>query len=82
LEEQAVRAYTDYLRALDKGQLPNIPAPEIARKYWQLPEGAKIRDVVLRVRADEFMHRNVNHFLSEMHAQGKADCEPHYPPRF
>lgn len=57
LEEVAVQAYTDYLAAIDKGAIPNGPAPDIAKLYYRLPENATIRDVVLHVRADECMVR-------------------------
>lgn len=59
LEEVAVQAYTDYLRAIDRGDIPNGPAPEIAKLYYRLPADATIRDVVLHVRADECMVRDV-----------------------
>lgn len=55
LEEVAVQAYTDYLAAIDRGELPNGPAPDIAKLYYRLPGDATIRDVVLHVRADECM---------------------------
>jgi ubiquinol oxidase len=42
-----------------------VPAPEIARHYWKLPDDATLRDVVLVVRADEAHHRDVNHGLAE-----------------
>lgn len=57
LEEIAVQAYTDYLTAIDRGAIPNGPAPDIAKLYYRLPEHATIRDVVLHVRADECMVR-------------------------
>lgn len=57
LEEVAVQAYTDYLKAIDRGDIPNGPAPEIAKLYYRLPPEATIRDVVLHVRADECMVR-------------------------
>ena len=45
----------------------NVPAPEIARRYWNLPDSATLRDVVLVVRADEAHHRDVNHgFANEL----------------
>ena len=66
-EEEAVISYTLYLKELDEGRSPNLPAPAIALHYWQLPEGATLRDVVLVVRADEAHHRDVNHgFASEL----------------
>lgn len=66
-EEEAVISYTMYLKELDEGRSPNVPAPAIARHYWKLPDDATLRDVVLVVRADEAHHRDVNHgFASEL----------------
>ena len=64
LEEEAVYSYTQYLKAIDEGSVPNGPAPAIAIDYWRLPKDATIRDVVNVVRADETHHRDVNHFAS------------------
>ena len=60
-EEEAVTSYTLYLKEIDEGRSPNVPAPAIARHYWQMPDDATLRDVVLFVRADEAHHRDVNH---------------------
>jgi len=69
-EEEAVISYTLYLKELDEGRSPNVPAPAIARHYWKLPQDATLRDVVLVVRADEAHHRDVNHaFASELAGQ-------------
>ena len=66
-EEEAVYSYTLYLKEIDEGRSPNVAAPEIARRYWNLPESATLRDVVLVVRADEAHHRDVNHgFANEL----------------
>lgn len=66
-EEEAVISYTHYLGELDEGRSPNVPAPEIARHYWKLPDDATLRDVILVVRADEAHHRDVNHgFANEL----------------
>ena len=71
-EEEAVISYTMYLKELDEGRSPNVPAPEIAKHYWKLPDDATLRDVVLVVRADEAHHRDVNHrFADEL--SGKID---------
>ena len=64
-EEQAVISYTQYLREIDAGRVENVPAPRIAIDYWQLPEGARLREVVLAVRADEAGHRDVNHGFAD-----------------
>ena len=66
-EEEAVLSYTLYLKEIDEGRSANVPAPEIARRYWGLPDSATLRDVVLVVRADEAHHRDVNHgFANEL----------------
>ena len=60
-EEEAVISYTLYLKEIDEGRSPNVAAPAIAIHYWKLPANATLRDVVLKVRADEAHHRDVNH---------------------
>jgi ubiquinol oxidase len=62
-EEEAVFSYTQYLAEVDAGTHANVPAPQIAIDYWQLPQNARLRDVILAVRADEAEHRDVNHFF-------------------
>jgi len=62
-EEEAVYSYTQYLAEVDAGRLENVPAPQLAIDYWQLPQDARLRDVILAVRADEAEHRDVNHFF-------------------
>jgi ubiquinol oxidase len=66
-EEEAVRSYTLYLAEIDSGRAANVPAPEIALRYWKLPADARLRDVVCVVRGDEAHHRDVNHgFASQL----------------
>ena len=66
-EEEAVLSYTLYLNEIDAGRTANVPAPEIAKRYWGLPDDATLRDVVLVVRADEAHHRDMNHgFANEL----------------
>ena len=64
-EEQAVVSYTQYLQQIDSGAIENVPAPQIALDYWRLPANARLRDVVIAVRADEAEHRDVNHGFAE-----------------
>ena len=61
LEEEAVTSYTQYLAEIDAGHIENIPAPQIAKAYWNLPDDATLRDVVIVIRADEAAHRDTNH---------------------
>src|SRR6187200_855862 len=58
-EEEAVRSYTEYLADVDAGVYPNSPAPRIAIEYWKLPADARLREVIVAVRADEAKHRDV-----------------------
>lgn len=87
LEEEAVITYTRELEALSAGLLPEwekMMAPEIAVRYWHMPEGHRtIRDLLLYIRADEANHRTVNHTLASISADDpnpfvseyKADAE-------
>jgi ubiquinol oxidase len=80
-EEEAVISYSHYLAEIDEGRSANVPAPEIAKRYWGLPETATLRDVVLVVRADEAHHRDVNHgfanTLAGLPVGQVAECPPH-----
>nr|AFR53081.1 AOX [Anthurium andraeanum] len=71
LEEEAIHSYTEFLKEIDKGTIENVPAPAIALDYWRLPPGSTLRDVVMVIRADEAHHRDVNHFASDIHYQGR-----------
>lgn len=72
-EEEAVISYTQYLQEVDEGRHENVPAPEIAIAYWNLPEDATLRDVIIAVRADEAEHRDVNHEFADALDQRKHD---------
>ncbi|MBL8545952.1 MAG: alternative oxidase [Hyphomonadaceae bacterium] len=79
-EEEAVISYTQYLAEIDEGRTANVPAPEIAKRYWKLPHDATLRDVVLVVRADEAHHRDVNHaFASELNGADVTSSIAPYP---
>jgi threonyl-tRNA synthetase len=68
LEEEAVITYTHILEEMDAGKLPDLAemkASKLAQTYWQLPVDATFRDVILALRADEMVHREVNHELAD-----------------
>lgn len=46
---------------MDDGTYRNVAAPGVAIDYWKLPPDARLRDVIVAVRADEARHRDVNH---------------------
>lgn len=56
LEEEAVHTYTRCIQEMDRGLLPrwtdpNFRIPEIAVKYWNMPEGRRtMRDLILYIR--------------------------------
>ena len=64
-EEEAVISYTEYLASVDAGTHANIAAPRIAIDYWNLAPDARLRDVIIAVRADEAHHREVNHGFAD-----------------
>ena len=70
IEEEAVHTYTVCLKAIDDGLLPSwkiMRAPTEAVDYYGLdPKTATMRDVILSVRADEAVHRSVNHHFSDI----------------
>ena len=66
-EEEAIVSYTEYLAKIESGRIENIAAPQIAVDYWKLEPDARLKDVVIAVRADEAGHRDVNHrFANEL----------------
>ncbi|KAI3548614.1 alternative oxidase [Colletotrichum filicis] len=80
LEEEAVHTYTRCLYEIDQGLLPkwsdpNFVIPDIAVQYWKIPEGQRtMKDLILYIRADEAVHRGVNHTLGNLNQ--KEDPNP------
>jgi hypothetical protein len=72
LEEEAVYSYSEYLLGVHSGRYANVPAPQVAINYWKLPAGALLRDVIVAVRADEMLHRDVNHQFADALEVGGA----------
>ena len=60
-EEEAVKSYTEYLAMVESGEVENVPAPELAIKYYKMKKNAKLSDLIKKVRADEQHHSKVNH---------------------
>jgi ubiquinol oxidase len=65
LEEEAIHSYSEYLAGVDDDSYANEPAPQIAIDYWQLAADARLREVILCVRADEIRHRDANHDFAD-----------------
>ncbi|KAK4163396.1 AOX1 alternative oxidase mitochondrial precursor encoded by the AOX protein [Cladorrhinum sp. PSN259] len=72
LEEEAVHTYTRCIGEIENGDLPKwsdpkFEIPELAVTYWKMPEGKRtMKDLILYIRADEAVHRGVNHTLSNL----------------
>lgn len=79
LEEEAVVTYTSMIQHYDEGKLPRWqtkkPSNE-AIKYWDLPENATMRELLLAIRADEVNHREYNHYMASLE---KDDQMFHHP---
>ena len=73
LEEEAVISYTQYLSQVDAGVVENVPAPDMAIAYWNLPPDARLRDLIIAVRADEAGHRDKNHDFADAIRDGAHD---------
>lgn len=59
-EKEAVRSYTDYLAEISKGNIEDIPAPQLAIDYYKMSKDAKLSDMIIMVREDEKKHSKVN----------------------
>ena len=74
-EEEAVISYSEYFKELEKGIIPDQPAPEIAINYWNLPLHSTLKDVVKVIRDDEAGHRDVNHSFASILDERKLKKE-------
>jgi hypothetical protein len=69
MKEQSIKNYTDCIDDLAVGKLPgwaDVEVPKRARQYWALDKDAKMRDVLLCIRADETLHREMNHRFASL----------------
>lgn len=76
LEEEAVLTYTHCVEELNNGTLKDWitrKAPQSAIEYWDMHPDATVKDLILIVRADEMMHREVNHRLADLHSDEPMD---------
>ncbi|KAI5961432.1 AOX [Candida pseudojiufengensis] len=71
LEEEAVRTYTHLIDELNDPEklkgFQSMLIPTIAVQYWpSLSEESSFKDLILRIRADESKHREINHTLANL----------------
>jgi ubiquinol oxidase len=65
-EEEAVVSYTDYLAQIDAGNGGKRARPEDRHRLLEpCPPDARLRDVMIAVRADEAGHRDANHGFAD-----------------
>ena len=64
-EEEAVKSYSSYLQLVESGAVENVPAPDLAIQYYDLPSDARLSDLIRCVRADEQHHAIVNARLAK-----------------
>ena len=59
-EEEAVKSYTEYLRLIQKGEIEDIPAPQLAIEYYGMEPDSTLSIMIGYIRADEQNHSKVN----------------------
>lgn len=77
MSEQAIQGYTRYLDKLASGALPDTDAPSFAVDYWNLSPNAKISEMLVAMRQDETIHRDIQHAFADAVARG--DVLPELP---
>jgi len=69
-EEEACNSYSEFIEKVESGIVPNVSAPSVALKYYDLPESAKFLDVLICIRNDEAKHRDKNHEFANSYLSG------------
>lgn len=70
ISEQAIQGYSHYLDRLASGVQPDIDAPAFAIDYWHLSPGAKLSELLVSMRQDEAIHRDIQHAFADAIARG------------
>jgi hypothetical protein len=52
-----------------------MKAPHMAASYYDLPEDSTLRDIFLSIRADESIHRDVNHKFAALGRRFEGDAD-------
>jgi len=72
LAERSVRGYSEYLASIESGERPNGPAPDTALAYWNLAPGSQLSDMIIAMREDEAIHRDIHHAFADALAEGRV----------
>ncbi|KAG7378533.1 hypothetical protein PHYPSEUDO_009946 [Phytophthora pseudosyringae] len=76
LEEETVKTYTNLLEDTEHGHLDEwctTTAPLIGRSYYNLPDDAKVYDMIKCIRADGANHRVAKHTFAGLDQKGGAN---------
>ena len=68
-QNRAVQTYTEILQSIESGTLQNwskLPAPVEPIDYYELKADATMKDMILCVRADAVINREINRYYTEM----------------
>ncbi len=70
LAEESIRGYSHYLERIESGVQENRAAPASAVAYWSLSPDARLMDMVLAMREDEAIHRDIHHAFADALTRG------------
>jgi ubiquinol oxidase len=70
LSEESIRGYSQYLERIDSGAQENRAAPASAVAYWSLSPDARLTDMILTMREDEAIHRDIHHAFADALSHG------------
>jgi hypothetical protein len=87
LEETAITHYTLMLREIARegselSAWKYVPAPNVAREYWNMGENGTLADAVAAILRDEEHHRDTYHTLANKYYRLKNDTFPDAPAAF
>jgi ubiquinol oxidase len=71
LSEEAVSGYSRYLAQIESDDRGKQAAPASTIDYWDLPPDASVRDMILAMREDEAIHRDLHHVFADALAEGR-----------
>jgi ubiquinol oxidase len=72
LAERSVAGYSDLLQRIRAGEQPDSPAPASAIAYWDLAPDAGLSDMIVAIREDEAIHRDIHHAFADALTAGNA----------
>ena len=76
LEEDAVEGYEVYIAHLKECPEENAPAPDLAHKFWDMPEDATRIHLMQIILREEMYHRDVNHnFADQLVRKKRKRCK-------